>query len=66
MNRKLERVEEVIRMLHMEKCADTVVGSAGARGVSGGPRVRERAARVRREACAPGIPGGSSKWGPPR
>jgi ABC-type multidrug transport system ATPase subunit len=40
MNRKLERVEEVIRMLHMEKCADTVVGSAGARGVSGGEKKR--------------------------
>jgi ABC-type multidrug transport system ATPase subunit len=40
MNRKLQRVEEVIKMLHMEKCADTVVGDAGARGVSGGEKKR--------------------------
>lgn len=39
-NQRLQRVEEVIKMLHLEKCADTVVGSAGARGVSGGEKKR--------------------------
>lgn len=39
-NRRLQRVEEVIKMLHLEKCADTVVGSAAARGVSGGEKKR--------------------------
>lgn len=35
MNRKLKRVEEVLTMLHLNKCADTLVGSAAARGISG-------------------------------
>ena len=37
---KLARVEEVIRMLHLEKCADTRVGDSDERGVSGGERKR--------------------------
>jgi ABC-type multidrug transport system ATPase subunit len=32
------RVEEVISELRLTKCADTLVGAAGARGISGGER----------------------------
>ena len=34
------RVNEVIEQLRLTKCADTVVGQAGARGISGGERKR--------------------------
>ena len=34
------RVDEVIEQLRLTKCADTIVGQAGARGISGGERKR--------------------------
>eukprot|EP00041_Stephanoeca_diplocostata_P011915 m.197985 g.197985 ORF g.197985 m.197985 type:complete len:694 (+) comp18726_c0_seq1:57-2138(+) len=37
---KKDRVEDVLKQLRMEKCAETRVGSAMARGVSGGERKR--------------------------
>ena len=37
---KMERVEETIQLLKLEKCADTKVGTSEDRGVSGGERKR--------------------------
>jgi ABC-type multidrug transport system ATPase subunit len=37
---KMERVEEVISKLKLVKCADTIIGDADQRGVSGGERKR--------------------------
>jgi ABC-type multidrug transport system ATPase subunit len=37
---KMERVEQVITQLKIEKCAETVIGNADSRGVSGGERKR--------------------------
>jgi ABC-type multidrug transport system ATPase subunit len=37
---KMERVEEVISMLRLNKCSDTKVGTVDSRGISGGERKR--------------------------
>ncbi|EKX39193.1 hypothetical protein GUITHDRAFT_76568, partial [Guillardia theta CCMP2712] len=37
---KLKRVEEVIELLHLDKCKDSVIGYAKERGISGGERKR--------------------------
>jgi len=37
---KLQRVDNVLKLLHLEKCADTVIGNALVKGVSGGERKR--------------------------
>jgi ATP-binding cassette subfamily G (WHITE) protein 1 len=37
---KMERVEDVIQILHLNKAADTVVGSVLVKGISGGERKR--------------------------
>jgi len=41
---KLEQVERVIKMLRLEKCADTPLGDTSKRGVSGGERKRTNVA----------------------
>ena len=41
LSEKLERVEQVIEILHLDRCKDTVIGTAGQHGgVSGGERKR--------------------------
>lgn len=37
---KKERVEEIIKLMNLEKCANTVIGSSEMKGVSGGERKR--------------------------
>ncbi|CAG8531383.1 9046_t:CDS:2 [Paraglomus occultum] len=37
---KLQQVENVIQLLHLTKCADTIIGSDHIRGISGGERKR--------------------------
>jgi ABC-type iron transport system FetAB ATPase subunit len=39
---KLERVERVINVLGLTKCADTVIGDAFNKGISGGEKVRKQ------------------------
>eukprot|EP00456_Euglypha_rotunda_P052470 TRINITY_DN4227_c1_g1_i13.p1 TRINITY_DN4227_c1_g1~~TRINITY_DN4227_c1_g1_i13.p1 ORF type:complete len:468 (-),score=58.01 TRINITY_DN4227_c1_g1_i13:552-1955(-) len=43
---KLERVEQVIRLMHLEKCADSIIGSHLIKGISGGERKRVSVAMV--------------------
>lgn len=35
-----QRVRDIIKMLNLEKCADTIIGSAARKGISGGERKR--------------------------
>jgi ABC-type multidrug transport system ATPase subunit len=37
---KMERVEEMITMLNLGKCANTIVGDTNIKGISGGERKR--------------------------
>eukprot|EP00298_Acanthocystis_sp_HF-20_P016830 c21598_g1_i1.p1 GENE.c21598_g1_i1~~c21598_g1_i1.p1 ORF type:complete len:616 (+),score=178.92 c21598_g1_i1:1-1848(+) len=37
---KMDRVEEVIKMLRLEKCSNTIIGNSLERGISGGERKR--------------------------
>jgi len=37
---KLQQVENVIQLLHLTKCADTIIGNERVRGISGGERKR--------------------------
>jgi ATP-binding cassette subfamily G (WHITE) protein 2 len=39
-NERIDRVNQVIEDLHLEKCADTRIGNDLVRGVSGGERKR--------------------------
>jgi len=40
MQHKLDRVEQVLQILHLEKCADTIMGYSEASNISGGERKR--------------------------
>jgi ATP-binding cassette subfamily G (WHITE) protein 1 len=37
---KLQRVEDLILLLRLEKCAETIIGSTTVKGISGGERKR--------------------------
>jgi|SRR6266540_1297160 len=37
---KLKQVENTMQLLHLKKCADTIIGDTRVRGVSGGERKR--------------------------